>query len=74
MLVGVNATNHFENVGFYTITMFLSGFVIANVGMPLFISGGIRSLNNKKAMNKIDNYPKLTFGTTNYGIGLVLNF
>jgi hypothetical protein len=54
--------------------MFLTGFIIANFGAPLWIAGGMKRKNNRKAMEQIKRNPNISFRTTETGIGLVLNF
>jgi hypothetical protein len=53
---------------------FIGGSVLFNIGMPLLITNGIKASNNQYAMKKTKNKPSLSFGTTNNGIGLNLNF
>jgi len=55
-------------------TIFWGGIVLINIGMPLWISGGIVSSNNKKAMEIIKRDVNLSFGTTSSGVGLVFRF
>lgn len=43
-------------------------------GIPLWISGGIRKANNRKAMEEIDHLKSLTFGSNPNGIGLSYKF
>ncbi len=54
--------------------LIFGGTIAFSVGIPIALSGGIEASNNKKAMKKIKNNASLSFGTTNHGIGLVLNF
>ena len=44
------------------------------VGIPLWITGGVKRKKNRKAMLHLENKASLSFGITNSGIGLVLNF
>ncbi|NOR86675.1 MAG: hypothetical protein GQ527_03610 [Bacteroidales bacterium] len=55
--------------------MYIGGIIMTNIGIPLWISGGIKSGNNKRAMEKCKK-PKLSlnFGLTNNGLGLVYRF
>jgi len=48
--------------------------IVINVGISLWVSGGIIASNNKKAIEKIKRDANLSFGVTNNGVGLVLNF
>jgi hypothetical protein len=48
--------------------------IVTNVGVSLWISGGIIAANNKKAMEKIKPNADLSFRTTNNGVGLVMRF
>jgi len=51
------------------------GFISFNIGIPLWISGGIKNKNNKKAMQKCQNSNySLNFGQTQHGIGLAFRF
>jgi hypothetical protein len=43
-------------------------------GLPLWISGGIRKANNRKAMEEIERMNGLTIGPGKCGIGLVYKF
>ena len=52
---------------------FFSGVVLFNVGLPLWISGGIKKGNNKRAREKAQQAGSLSFGLTNNGIGFTLN-
>ncbi len=72
VLIGL-AYNSMSSSGSSRILMIM-GIVTFNVGMPLAISGGVEASNNMKAMAKVKNNTSLSFGTTNHGIGLVLNF
>ena len=58
----------------YASKTMLVGFVTANFGTPFWIAGGMMKRNNKKAMNQFEKHPNLTFGLTNNGVGIVLNF
>ena len=58
--------------------MFVAGVTIFNVGIPFWISGGIKNSNNRKAMekgwpNRKHNENVLSFGTTKNGIGIMLS-
>ena len=44
------------------------------VGIPLWISGGVRKANNRRALEEIDNITRLSIGITPNGVGLVLAF
>ncbi len=72
LILGVNSK--FERGDPTRILMVAPGYIITNVGISLLIYWGIKSFNNKQAMNRIRNYSNLTFGPTNNGVGLVLNF
>jgi len=54
--------------------IFWGGIVLVNIGMPLWISGGIVSSNNKKAMEIINRDTSLSLRPTTNGIGLVFSF
>jgi hypothetical protein len=47
-------------------------FCALNVGIPLWISGGIKRNNNRKMIEQINKTSKISFGITNNGVGLVL--
>ena len=55
-------------------TSLLSGVIISGAGAALWISGGIKRTNNKKAMEECKRAMNLSFGISNNGIGLALNF
>jgi len=53
----------------------IGGAIMITVGIPLWISGGIKNSNNKLAMAKCKQpNMSLKFGGTKNGLGLVLNF
>ena len=54
--------------------MFFSGEIIFMVGIPFVIAGSIMARNNKKAIKTKQKDLSLSFGLTNYGIGLVMKF
>ncbi len=58
-----------------TSLLFLTGLVIMDIGIPLWIAGGIKHSNNKKAMRKCKNpNASLNIGVNADGIGLVYRF
>ena len=50
------------------------GSLIASVGIPLWISGGVKADNNHRAMDAIKNSTQLSLGPGQHGIGLVYRF
>ena len=55
----------------------LGGAILSNIGIPLWIAGGVKRANNKKAMELTQdkmNISSLSIKPTNNGLGLVLNF
>ena len=52
----------------------LSGVIISGAGAALWISGGIKRANNRKALEECKQAMNLSFGIGNNGIGLTLNF
>lgn len=54
--------------------LYIGGAVVANVGMILWVSEGIRAANNRKAMKGAVRNTKLSLGLSNNGIGLLLTF
>ena len=74
LILGVNSASSYEGGDPAQLILVTPGFIITNVGIPLLIYGIIKSFNSKRAMNRIKNTTNLTFGPTNNGIGLVLNF
>ena len=54
--------------------IFFGGTIVLSVGIPLWISGGIKASNNQKAMEIINRKTNLSFEATNNGVGLVLSF
>ena len=55
-------------------TSFISGLVISGTGAALWISGGIKRTNNRKALEECKQAMNLSFGMNNNGVGLALNF
>ena len=53
---------------------FLGGLIIFNIGAPLMISGSIATRNNEKAIQIKQKDISLSFGVTNYGLGVVMRF
>lgn len=55
--------------------LFITGLVIMDIGIPLWVAGGIKNSNNKKAMKKCKKpNPSLSLGISTDGIGLVYKF
>lgn len=54
--------------------LIIAGAVFESLGIPLWISGGIRRANNQRAMEEIKRQQSITFGATPSGIGLSYNF
>ena len=54
--------------------LLLSSVATISVGAPLWIAGGVKRKNNRKAMEQIKRNMSVSFRTTNSGVGLVLNF
>jgi hypothetical protein len=50
------------------------GSLIASVGLPLWISGGVRADNNHRAVEAIKKSTDLSLGLNPHGIGLVYRF
>lgn len=58
-----------------TSLLFLTGLVIMDIGIPLWIAGGIKYSNNKKAMQKCKKPDaSLNIGISADGVGLVYRF
>jgi len=53
--------------------LYIGGEVLANVGVILWISGGIKAANNRKAMNRARMASGLSFGPTQHGVGFRLS-
>lgn len=53
--------------------LYLSGSLAFNIGLPLWISGGVRKRNNYNAMQKRMNELTLSFGPSSSGQGVGLN-
>ncbi|HSG68578.1 MAG TPA: hypothetical protein VK994_07725 [Bacteroidales bacterium] len=53
--------------------LFVAGIMMESVGIPLWISGGVKRANNRKAMEDMVKH-KLSLKPTAHGIGLVLQF
>jgi len=55
--------------------LFITGLVILDIGIPLWVAGGIKNSNNKKAMKKCKKpNPSLSLDISTDGIGLVYKF
>jgi hypothetical protein len=54
--------------------LIIAGGILETIGIPLWISGGIRRGNNKKAMAEIQRNMDLSIGTTSNGIGITFRF
>ena len=52
----------------------LGGFAAINVGIPLWVAGGIKSKNNLDRIHSIKQNINLSMNSTKNGVGLVLNF
>ena len=53
--------------------LFVAGTGMQTAGIPLWISGGIKRRNNKKAMEELERLG-LAIRASSHGIGLFLNF
>ena len=65
---------HNQDAQKMTERLIYSGFAIANIGAPIWISGNKMKKNNKKAMEHAKSNANLSLGITNNGVGLVLSF
>ena len=54
--------------------MYVNGIILFNIGVPLWISGGIKKTNNRRAMEATKRSMNLSLGTTNNGAGLIVRF
>lgn len=50
------------------------GSIFETIGIPLWISGGVKRANNRRAIEEINRKMNLSFGATRNGVGLKLNF
>ena len=50
------------------------GIVMENIGIPLWISGGIKRRNNLQIMEKMEMQEHLSFGPTRHGVGFRFRF
>lgn len=69
--VGSAALGYF---GIISDDYFIAGVMLLNIGLPLAIMGSVMAANNRKAMEMTKSNTNLSFGVTNNGVGLVLNF
>ena len=53
--------------------MYWGGALLTDLGIVLWISGGIKSKNNKRAMELTKRNVNLSFGPTMNGVGLLLS-
>jgi hypothetical protein len=49
--------------------IFVAGIVLENIGIPLWIAGGIKRGNNLQVMEMIESRGDLSFGPTRHGVG-----
>jgi hypothetical protein len=54
--------------------LYFGGAILSDVGIILWIAGGIKSANNRKAMERSLRATNLSFGPTYNGVGLKLAF
>lgn len=54
--------------------LILVGSLCETIGIPLWISGGVRKANNRRAMLEIKHNQGLSLGANSYGFGLVYRF
>jgi hypothetical protein len=54
--------------------MFVAGIVLENIGIPLWIAGGIKRGNNLQVMEMIESRGDLSFGPTRHGVGFRFRF
>ncbi|RLD74556.1 MAG: hypothetical protein DRJ10_16770 [Bacteroidetes bacterium] len=57
-----------------TVFVGLGAIIHTAIGVSLWSQSTLKVKNNKKAMQMTNPITSLSFGTTNNGIGLVLNF
>lgn len=65
--IAMNATSMLGGI------LFLSGGILANVGIPLWISGGIKARNNEKII-KVRYSLRANIDPKGFGVGLNFNF
>ncbi len=64
-----------ESLGGVGTGIFITATVMTSIGIPLWISGSSRMKKNKTILEKIEEKPvSLRLTSSNYGIGLSLNF
>ena len=54
--------------------LFWAGIVIRNIGIPLWLSGGIKRSNNRRVMDNMEMKIELSFGSGMNGIDLRVSF
>lgn len=52
----------------------LSSIASLSIGVPLWITGGVKRKKNKKIIEQINRNMNISFKTSNNGLGIVLNF
>ena len=73
----VNEANKYyynENNVIVGAMLYINGIIMVNIGIPLWIAGGIKRSNNRKAMEATKRNANLSLGITGNGAGLVLRF
>jgi len=73
----VGAVMYFDNDIYnddIAITMSIGGFVLFNVGLPVWIINGTKANNNRRAMELSRVHANLSFCYTKNGIGLTFHF
>lgn len=54
--------------------LIIAGSILETIGIPLWISGGVKRANNKRVMEDMERGMNLSFGASHYGVGMVLKF
>lgn len=54
--------------------LMIAGAILENIGIPLWISGGVKRGNNRRVMEDMERNTSLSLATSKNGIGIVLRF
>jgi hypothetical protein len=62
----------FGHVNNESFIFYYGGIILGNLGIPLWVWGGVRTANNREALENIKQASQLSFGATQNGVGFRL--